>query len=57
MDTLQIGSRREVCWDELLMDTAEGVKVQMHRPRYKGVALELGELWEGNGSGGYGCVL
>lgn len=57
MDALQIGSRREVCWDEQLMDTAEGVKVQMHRPEYKGVALELDELWEGNGSGGYACVL
>jgi len=57
MDVLQIGSRREVCWDELLIDTAEGVSVQMHRPQYRGVALELGELWEGNGSGGYGCVL
>lgn len=32
MDALQIGSRREVCWDELLMDIAEGVKVQMHKP-------------------------
>lgn len=50
MDTLQIGSRREVCWDELLIDTAEGVSVQMHRPQYKGVAMELGELWEGNGN-------
>lgn len=57
MDALQIGSRREVCWDEYMMDSAEGVKVQMHNPQYKGVALELGELWEGNGSGGYGCVL
>ena len=57
MDTLKIGSRREVCWDEMLMDTAEGISVQMHRPQYKGVAMELGELWEGNGSGGYGCVL
>ena len=57
MDALQIGSRREVCWDELLMDTCEGVRVQMHRPEYKGVALDLGELWEGNGSGGYYCLL
>ena len=57
MDALLLGSRREVCWDELLMDTAEGVKVQMHRPEYKGVVLEMDELWEGNGSGGYGCVL
>lgn len=57
MDTINIGSRREVCWDEMLIDTADGVEVQMHRPQYKGVALELDELWEGNGSGGYGCVL
>lgn len=57
MDALQIGSRREVCWDEALIDTSTGVKVQMHRPEYKGVALEFGELWEGNASGGYGCLL
>lgn len=57
MDILQIGSRREVCWDEMLMDTCDGVRVQMHRPEYKGVAMELGELWEGNASGGYGCIL
>lgn len=57
MDALQIGSRREVCWDETLIDTCEGVRVQMHRPQYRGVALKLGELWEGNASGGYGCVL
>lgn len=57
MDVLQIGSRREVCWDELLMDTTEGVNVQMHRPQYKGVVLECNELWEGNGSGGYACIL
>jgi len=57
MDALLLGSRREVCWDELLIDTAEGVSVQMHKPQYQGVALELGEIWEGNGSGGYGCVL
>jgi len=57
MNALQIGSRREVCWDEYMMDSAEGVRVQMHRPEYKGVALELNELWEGNASGGYACVL
>ena len=30
MSVLNIGTRREVCWDEYLMDTAEGVRVQMH---------------------------
>ena len=54
MDVLQIGSRREVCWDEFLMDTAEGVTVQMYRPQYRNVVLECNESWEGNGTGGPG---
>jgi len=57
MDTLQIGSRREVCWDEALIESAEGVRVQMHQPQYRGVVLEWNELWEGNSSGGYSCIL
>ena len=48
MGIINIGSRREVCWDEHLMDQAEGVRVQMHRPEYRGVALECNTPWEGN---------
>ena len=56
MKAIQIGSRREVCWDEFLIESSEGVGVKMHTPEYKGVALTLNKAWEGNGSGGYGCV-
>lgn len=57
MEVFDIGSRREVCWDEWLMDTTQQVRVQMHRPQYRDVILECDELWEGNGSGGYATVL
>jgi len=36
MQPLHIGSRREVCWDEALMETAQGVAIKMHRPQYRG---------------------
>ena len=57
MKATKIGSRREVCWDEFLIDTAQGVEIKMHKPQYNGVVLKMDEAWEGNGSGGYACVL
>ena len=51
MEIVNIGSRREVCWDEALMDTCEGVRVEMHRPEYRNDALVCDEPWEGNCSG------
>ena len=39
MEAINIGSRREVCWDETLMDTCEGVRVKMHRPEYRNDVL------------------
>ncbi len=48
MEALFIGSRREVCWDEALIDASENVRVQMHKPEYRGVALECDAPWEGN---------
>ena len=48
MDALQIGSRREVCWDEYLMDTAENVQVKMHKPEFRGEALHCNKPWEGD---------
>lgn len=53
MNSISIGSRREVCWDEYLIDSAEGIRVQMHRPDYRNVILECNEIWEGNASTGY----
>jgi len=51
MDALNIGSRREVCWDEALMDTCEGVRIEMHKPEYRNDALVCDKPWEGNVSG------
>ena len=51
MDAIKIGTRREVLWDEALMDRAEGVTVKMHRPEYRGLAMVLDKPWEGNVSG------
>lgn len=47
MEALQIGTRREVCWDEMLMDRAEGVRVQMHKPVYRDTVFEGDAPWEG----------
>ena len=51
METLNIGSRREVCWDELLMDQVDGVRVQLHHPELRNKVLECNMPWEGNISG------
>jgi len=46
-----IGTRREVCWDEALIERADGVSVKMHRPEPRGLALVCDKPWEGNVSG------
>ncbi len=51
MEAMNIGSRREVCWDEALMNTCESIRVQMHRPEYRGDAMTCDAPWEGNASG------
>ena len=56
MEAIQIGSRREVCWDEYLLDDAENIRVQMHRPEFRNVALECDAPWEGNTSGYFTLV-
>lgn len=48
MEAVNIGSRREVCWDEYLVDTTEGVRVQMHKPEYRGDAMVCDAPWEGS---------
>ena len=48
MRPLQIGSRREVCWDEALIEKAEGIEIKMHKPQYRGDALVCDKPWEGN---------
>jgi len=48
MNALNIASRREVCWDEALIEKSEGVEIQMHKPQYRGDALICDKPWEGN---------
>ncbi|MCI8417403.1 MAG: glycoside hydrolase family 43 protein [Lachnospiraceae bacterium] len=48
MKAVRIGNRREVCWDEFLLEEAKGIQVQMHRPEFRNVALECDAPWEGN---------
>ena len=56
MEALHIGSRREVCWDDFLMEKAEGVQIQMHKPEYRGDALECDKPWEGNVCGYFSLI-
>lgn len=51
MEAINIGSRREVCWDAFLMDKADGIRVQMHRPEYRGDAMTCDAPWEGSTCG------
>lgn len=56
MNLLHIGSRREVCWDEALIEKNEGVEIKMHKPQYRGDALVCDKPWEGNVCGYYSLV-
>ena len=51
MEHIAIGTRREVCWDEALIDTAENIRVQMHTPEYRGEVMKWDAPWEGSGAG------
>lgn len=48
MNITNIGSRREVCWDEELIEKADGIGIKMHKPQYRGDALVCDKPWEGN---------
>lgn len=48
MNPIHIGSRREVCWDDALIEKAEGMAIKMHKPEYRGDALSCDKPWEGN---------
>ena len=49
MESIKIGRRREVCWDEELWDRngTSGVEVKLHHPEYRGVAMKCDAMWEG----------
>ena len=56
MNALHIGTRREVCWDEYLMEQAEGIRVQMHKPEARNVVFTCDKPWEGNDSGYFALI-
>ena len=47
---LQIGSRLELFVDDYLIDTIEGLTLQLHSPQPAGRALAFDQPWEGNTS-------
>lgn len=51
MQIENIGSRREVCWDEFLMDRVENISVKMHHPQFRNIAMTCDAPWEGNNCG------
>ena len=51
MQPVELKTRRELFWDEFLVDEAKGVAVEMHYAQPRGVALTANMLWEGNVSG------
>jgi len=56
-DAIHIGDRRELFWDEALIDTRQTTaRLQLHRPQAREVVLEHDRPWEGDGCD-YHCIL
>ena len=56
-NTIPIGSRRELFWDEYLIDTEKTTaQLKLHRPQPKEVVIEHDEPWEGDGCT-FQCIL
>ena len=53
---MDIGSRRELFVDDLLVDRLEGARLQLHPPQPREVVLRFDQPWEGLYSG-YETVL
>lgn len=56
MKAICIGSRREVCWDEALIESSDGMQIVMHKPEYRGDALICDKSWEGNVCGYFSLI-
>ncbi|MBI3923050.1 MAG: hypothetical protein HY318_16640 [Armatimonadetes bacterium] len=49
-NAITIGSRRELFWDEYLIDTEQTTaELKLHRPRAEEVVIDHKEAWEGDG--------
>ncbi len=46
-DVISISDRRELLIDYFLIDELNNARLQLHRPRRVGVALEFDKPWEG----------
>ena len=56
-EPIPIGSRRELLWDEYLIDTTQTTAtLRLHQPQPKEVVLTHGEAWEGDMCD-YHCIL
>ncbi|MBW2257312.1 MAG: hypothetical protein JRI25_22325, partial [Deltaproteobacteria bacterium] len=56
-ETIFIGGRREVFWDDHLIDTARTTAtLRLHAPQSKEVVVDHDEPWEGDGCD-YHCIV
>ncbi len=55
-DAIDIGSRRELFVDDLLIDRLNGARLELHPPQPREIVLRFDQLWEGLYSG-YETVL
>ncbi|MFA5866041.1 MAG: hypothetical protein WC975_15310 [Phycisphaerae bacterium] len=56
-NAIPIGSRRELFWDEYLIDTEKTtVELKLHKPQPKEVVIDHNEPWEGD-SCSFHCIL
>ena len=54
---IDIGSRRELFIDDSLVEQMNGeVRLQLHHPAPREIALVFDEPWEGTGTSGYHCI-
>jgi len=51
MDTVAIGSRRELFVDHLLIDRLDNAQLKLHEPVSGGVAVKIDKPWEGPANG------
>ena len=49
-EPIDIGSRRELFVDQHLIETLDGVRLELHRPTRREVVFRTDAAWEGNGS-------
>jgi len=46
MEVFELKNHREVCWDKLLIDKADNVTLEVHRPERKNIVLDCDMPWE-----------